>query len=50
MREVIIAADHYEPGMKAASAAAETYRARAYQVATASPQTATADWNDELRR
>jgi hypothetical protein len=50
VREVIIAADHDEPGMKAASAAAEAYRARGYQVVIASPQTAKADWNDVLRR
>jgi len=45
VREVIIAADHDEPGMKAASAAAEAYRARAYQVQILSPRNEGWDFN-----
>jgi hypothetical protein len=50
VREIIIAADHDEPGMKAASIAADAYRASGYQVEIVSPRTEKADWNDVLRR
>jgi putative DNA primase/helicase len=49
VREIIIAADHDEPGMKAASAAAQAYRADGYQVRIVRPRTETADWNDVMR-
>ena len=50
VREVIVAADHDGPGMKAASAAAEAYRVRGYQMRIVIPPTEKADWNDVLRR
>ena len=48
--EVIIAADHDEPGIAAARAAAEAYQARGFQVQIVSPPTEKADWNDVLLR
>jgi putative DNA primase/helicase len=50
VREIIIAADHDDAGMKAASAAAESYRDRGFQVRIASPRNRKEDWNDVLRR
>lgn len=46
VREVIVAADHDEPGMKAARAAAESYEACGYQVRIVSPVAEAADFND----
>lgn len=45
VREVIIAADNDEPGIKAASAAAEAYRAHGYQVQILSPRNEDWDFN-----
>lgn len=45
VREVIIAADNDDPGMKAARAAAESYRARGYQVQILSPRNEGWDFN-----
>jgi phage/plasmid primase-like uncharacterized protein len=49
VREIMIAADHDEPGMIAARAAADAYRANGYQVHIVSPRTDKSDWNDVLR-
>jgi phage/plasmid primase-like uncharacterized protein len=45
VREVIIAADHDEAGLKAARAAAEAYRADGYQVQILSPRNEVWDFN-----
>ncbi len=49
VREVIIAADHDDAGIKAARDGAELYRANGYQVRIVSPRTEKADWNDMMR-
>jgi len=46
VREVVIAADNDEPGMKAALAAGQSYRSRGYQVRMVSPRAEKADFND----
>jgi phage/plasmid primase-like uncharacterized protein len=48
--EVIIAADHDEPGIYAAIEAAGAYDRNGYLVQVVSPRTDKADWNDVLRR
>jgi hypothetical protein len=48
--EVIIAADHDDPGMNAAMEAIATYGAHGCQVRVVSPRTEYMDWNDVLRR
>jgi len=50
VRELVIAADNDEPGLKAAHAAADAYRANGYSVRIVSPRTRRADWNDLLTR
>ena len=52
MREIIIAADHDEPGMKAASAAANAYRMLGYQARILTPRNEGWDFNQvvEARR
>ncbi len=50
VREIIIAGDHDNAGMKAARAAADSYRARGYQVRIVSPDQNGFDYNDLLRR
>jgi phage/plasmid primase-like uncharacterized protein len=49
VHEVIIAADHDEPGMNAAIEAAAAYREREYRAQVVSPFTEHSDWNDVLR-
>jgi phage/plasmid primase-like uncharacterized protein len=49
VQEIIIAADHDEPGTKAACMAADFYRASGYQVHIVSPRREKADWNDVVR-
>lgn len=47
-RHVILFADHDEPGMEAAQAAARRFRAQGKTVEIVRPKTAGADWNDVL--
>ncbi|HEY9158316.1 DUF7146 domain-containing protein [Candidatus Binatus sp.] len=46
VREVIIAADHDDAGLKAARGAAESYQKTGYQVRIVSPSTSGEDFND----
>jgi putative DNA primase/helicase len=48
--EIIIAADHDEPGLRAARAAEELYKVRGFRVRIVSPETSGMDFNDLLRR
>jgi phage/plasmid primase-like uncharacterized protein len=50
VRRIIIGADQDDSGIKAATVAANTYRARGYQVAIVSPDAEKTDFNDVLRR
>jgi DNA primase len=50
VHKVLIAADNDEPGTTAAHKAADSYRARGYQVQIVSPLASGADFNDLVMR